>query len=55
MTRWQEVASKNWSVLVGLTDKSVDTTPFWRVTSKSKLFTFSFDQSAVSFSVGRNE
>ena len=38
-----------------LTNRSVDSTTFLRVTSTSKNLTFSFDQSAVNFIVGWNE
>ena len=48
---WREVGSKCWCASVGLTDKSVDSTPFWRVTWTSKKLTFSLDQSAVNLMV----
>ena len=40
---------------VGLTSRSVDSTPLLRVTSTSKKLTFSFDQSAVNLIVEWNE
>ena len=47
----QEAGSKNWYVSVGLTVRSVDSIPFWMVTSMSKKYFFSFDQSALNLIV----
>ena len=48
------LGSKNWCVSVGLTNRSVDNTPFLRVTSTSIKLTL-FYQSAVNLIVGWNE
>ena len=39
---------------VGLTNRSVDSTPFLRVTLIPKKLTFSFDQSAINLIFGGN-
>ena len=40
---------------IGLTNRSVDSTPFSRVTPTSKKLTFSFDQYALNLIVGCNK
>ena len=52
---WHEGGYKNWCVSVGSTNRSVDSTLFWRGTSLSKKLTFSFEQSVVNLIVGWNE
>ena len=51
----QRVGSKNSSVSLDSTNKSVDKTLFWSVTSTSIKFIFCFDQSAVNFTIRWNE
>ena len=49
---WQEAVYKNWILSMALTNKSVDSAPFLRVTSTFKKLTFSSNQSAVDLIVG---
>ena len=51
----QEVGSQYWYASIFLTNKSVDSTPFWRVTSTSKKIAFSLVQFTVNVIDGWNE